>query len=165
MNSRHIITVFILLLAFAACKKQNTDTATYYFTFNIGTKTYSLDSATVHIYTQNNATSSFEVLGHTTSNYYRLNAFGVNPFDTNIVGTYLTIQNPDPKRLLTGGGFISTDVTDVNLGNYPINYDGRYSFTINEKTASYISGTFSGTLTSTSLMTVDISTGKFKLPY
>ena len=165
MKSRHVITVFILLFIVAACKKQNTDSLTYYFTFNIGTKIYSLDSAVVNIYTPNSATSSFEILGYTKSNYYRLNAFGYNPFDTNIVGTYLTIQNPEPKRLLTAGGFITTDVTDANLGNYPINYDGKYSFTINEKTDSYISGTFSGTLTSTSFKTVNISNGKFKLPY
>jgi len=165
MKRRYIITIFILPFVFIACKKQNTDSPIYYFTFNIGSKTYSLDSATVHIYTQTNATSSFEILGHTTFNTYKLNAFGSNPFDTNIVGTYLTTQNPDPKKLLTGGGFISNDLNDVNFGVYPINYDGKYSFTINEKTTSYISGTFSGILKSTSLKTVEISNGKFKQPY
>ncbi len=165
MKNRHFNTVLCLLIAFYACEKRSAEPLSYYFTFNIGTKSYVIDSAVVKMENPSSVTSSFEILGYAKSNSYRFNVFGINPLDTQLVGTYLTIQNPEPKRLLTAGGFISTDVNDANLGNYPINNDGKFSFTINEKTNDFISGTFSGTLTSATAKAIEISDGKFKLTY
>ncbi len=164
MKASPIITVLFSLLMLAACKKQKQDMQ-YYFTFAIGSKTYSLDSATIHISTYNNTSSSFEILGYTASRSYRLNAFGINPFDTTVIGTYLTTMSPDLKKLLTGGGFIGDNPTDINFGIYPVHYDGKYSFTISEQTDIYIAGTFSGRLTAdNSLKYADISNGKFRMP-
>src|SRR6476469_8603767 len=123
---------FILLVS--ACKKDKAD-ALFYFTFKIGSKKYTIDNPSARIYIENDTVSKFDIEGNTTSYKYSLNAFGLNPLDTTTIGTYETTMSPNPHKILIGGGFISRNVDDENIGVYPINYDGKYSFTIAEKTS------------------------------
>jgi hypothetical protein len=139
-----------------------------YLTFKIGSKTYNLDSSMVNFYIINSTNSKFEIAVHDKSYDLTFVATGINPFDTNIEGTYLTTQNPNPQKFLTQGGFVSRRSNETNFGSWTMVYDGQFTFIVNRKTDRLITGTFSGLLHNSnfqSTATILLTDGRFNLTY
>jgi hypothetical protein len=151
----------LLLLFFTlySCKKDSSGPQ-YYFTFQVGSKQYSLDSA----YADTSQGTGFYIHNTPTqaeiSKNYIIYVSFVGQFnspDTTIIGAYT--DSPIDGRLEQSNLDINIP-NDANNGQFFSGELWPFTIDITENNAQYISGTFQGQLND-----IIISNGKFKVPY
>jgi hypothetical protein len=158
-----LIVPIFLLLTFAGCKKAS-DSPTYYLSFQVGTKTYTADSAwairnspVLHSLTirirpaQINVDSGRYISG----NFYADNNSST---DTSFTGTYGCALSP-PAKSICGSSLRLYLPNDANYGNFGAGTNG-FTFTVTESNATFVSGNFNGLFGA-----LPITNGKFKVVY
>jgi hypothetical protein len=154
-----------LLLLFSVlygCKKDSNGSP-YYFTFQVGAKQYSVDSAYadtaspgIGFYIHNKSTQA-EISKNYLIDVSFLGYIGYNSPDTTVIGAY---TDPATDGRLDESNLTISIPNDANNGQFFSGGLWPFTISITEKNAQYISGTFQGQLNE-----IIISNGKFKVPY
>lgn len=159
-----LIALFCIALSDLGCKKHSGSPADY-FTFQVGTKSYSIDSIrAIHF---DSTTRGFAIFGDPNQADIATNKkiychFQMNNYsktDTAVTGSYTCTTNA-PNRSLCGSTLSILIPNDANVGHFFVGSDGLFTLTVTENNAEFVSGIFSGQLWGGAL---PVSNGRFKV--
>lgn len=157
------LCILILILISAGCSKHS-NSPVYYFSFNVGSQLYVMDSASASLVGP--PMHGFAIHGFPDYNIHSTHdvacawyGFNSSSTDTAVTGTYTCRQN-SPVRTICSSSLAILTSGDVNSGQYLVTSNFPFAIVVTENTPQYIAGTFSGQMNG-----MTISNGRFRVPY
>jgi|GEM_PF-3111467 hypothetical protein len=160
--SRACVILSVIYLFGAGCKKASS--TAYYITFQVGSKSYSIDSFWAsHFDAPAHGVAIRGVGTQADANNNRwvacdFEAFNYSSVDTSAIATYGNESAYPNANCLCAITIVNPN--DANNGQFYIGPNGTFTLTVTANSAESVSGTFQGTMGG-----VPISNGRFNVPY